>query len=745
MFSGSQPAYVIYTSGSTGRPKGVVVEHAALAQYLDYARASYPSLGGEALLHSPVSFDMAVTTLYGPLVSGGCVVVASLEDSGLAPTFSKVTPSHIPLLTAGGVSPSAELVVGGEQLLGEALTAWRAQNPDVAIINEYGPTEATVGCAVYRLEPSDPSPRAAVPVGTPTFNTQLYILDAHLRPVPYGVAGELYIGGAQLARGYLRRPGLTASRFVASPFGGRMYRTGDLARWNADGDLEYMGRIDEQVKLRGFRIELGEIEAVLASAPGVVSAAVTVREDQPGLRRLVGYVVPSAVDVAAVQEWAASRLPEYMVPSGIVPLAGLPLSASGKLDRKALPKPVRVASSGSGGRVETLLRGLFTEVLGVEVGDSDSFFELGGDSIVVIQLVARARKAGLDLMPKDVFAHKSVVGLAEFLGAQVRPEVEVLRGLFKEVLGVEEVGDSDSFFELGGDSIVSIQLVARARKAGLDLMPKDVLRLRTIARLAEVVADRTGAEKAPDVGVGDVDPLPIMRWWRDLGGPVDGIYQSVLVNVPKGLRIDVLTDAVQTVLDHHDALRMRVAPDFTLTVPPPGQRAQDVVYRIDLAELDPLAREETVTGHAEAARQRINAADGVMVQFVWFDSGPEQPSQLLIVAHHLVVDGVSWRILLPDLQALVEGERSLAPVGTSLRRWSQLLPSLTDRDELPFWRDTLRPAPFAEPVDPTRDLVRTARTYTHTLAEPSVTVEALLTALAVAVDQPDLVVDLEGH
>ncbi|MFF7192063.1 amino acid adenylation domain-containing protein, partial [Streptomyces sp. NPDC008222] len=270
------PAYVIYTSGSTGRPKGVVVEHRSVVDYVFWAVALYPGVRGNALLHSPVSFDLTVTVLFAPLVSGGCVVVADLEEdpaveevlAAVPLSFVKVTPSHIALLDAlpGVFSPSGDLVVGGEQLTGEQLEQWRRSHPAATVVNEYGPTEATVGCVAHQLFSGQPAPAGPVPVGRPAWNTQVYVLDAGLCPVPVGVAGELYVAGAGLARGYLNRPGLTAERFVADPFGvpgSRMYRTGDLVRWGAVGELEYLGRVDDQVKVRGFRIELGEIESVL--------------------------------------------------------------------------------------------------------------------------------------------------------------------------------------------------------------------------------------------------------------------------------------------------------------------------------------------------------------------------------------------------------------------------------------------------------------------------------------------------
>ncbi|MEU8877096.1 amino acid adenylation domain-containing protein [Streptomyces javensis] len=431
------PAYVIYTSGSTGRPKGVVVEHRSFAQYLDYAAEAYPSLGERALLHSPVSFDMAVTSLFGPLTTGGCVHVAELEqpaEGRVRPAFCKVTPSHLPLLT--GVdpecSPTRELVIGGEQLLGEALAPWRAAHPDVAVVNEYGPTEATVGCAVLRLEPGEETPSGAVPIGRPTPNTRLYVLDAGLRPAPRGAVGELYIGGGQLARGYLGRPALTAARFVADPFGapgGRLYRTGDLARWNPDGQLEYLGRVDEQVKVRGYRVELGEIEAALARDPEVGQATVLLRGDEGAGKRLAAYLVPAAgggLDPAAVRERLAAAVPDYMVPAAFTVLQELPLNANGKVDRKALPAPDYNPREWSGPRTpqEEILCGLFREALGLDVvGIHDSFFDLGGDSIMSMGLVNRIRSAfGVKLGMRTVLTAPTVAELAQRLGGDAEQD-----------------------------------------------------------------------------------------------------------------------------------------------------------------------------------------------------------------------------------------------------------------------------------------------------------------------------------
>ncbi|MFI9721796.1 amino acid adenylation domain-containing protein [Streptomyces sp. NPDC052396] len=430
----AHPAYVIYTSGSTGRPKGVVTEHRALAAYLRHCRSAYPGVPGTSALHSSFSFDLTVTALHGQLTTGGCVRLAELTEDGVRgtvrPDFAKLTPSHLGLLTAlpEQASPGRCLVIGGEALTGTALRAWREQHPEVTVVNAYGPTESTVNCCDFRLPPGEPLGPGPVPIGRPFPGVRMYVLDRGLRPVPVGVAGELYIGGDQLARGYLNRPALTAERFVADPFGppgARLYRTGDLARWLPEGVLEFAGRADAQVKLRGFRIELGEIEGVLREQPGVARAAATVHRFGNGDRRLVGYVVPEpgvTIDPEAIRRRAARMLTAATVPAMVLSLPALPLTPNGKLDRGALPLPEPTgATAGRAPRTrrEHLLCDLFAEVLGVDrAGPEDSFFDLGGHSLLVIRLADRiSTTLGAGVNIRDLLDAPTPAALAARLAA----------------------------------------------------------------------------------------------------------------------------------------------------------------------------------------------------------------------------------------------------------------------------------------------------------------------------------------
>ncbi|MFI8194719.1 amino acid adenylation domain-containing protein, partial [Streptomyces sp. NPDC085946] len=427
------PAYVIYTSGSTGEPKGVVVAHRGLAGYVTRARRTYTGLDGTVLVPTPLSYDLSVTGLYGALTSGGCVIVAELDDdpwltaqlARTPATFMKATPSHLGILAAlpAGFAPVKQLMLGGEALPAGPLRAWREQHPDVAVVNHYGPTETTVGCLDLHLAPGEEPTGTVVPVGRPMTAMGAYVLDPRLQPVPPGVVGELYITGPQLARGYLDRPGLTAERFPANPFGpagSRMYRTGDLARRTADGQLVFAGRADEQVKVRGHRIELGEIEAALSGHPSVAQAAVTVREDRPGDQRPAAYVVPAGptgADPRELREYLAERLPDVMVPAVFTTLAALPLTRNGKVDRRALPAPARAhVNPGRSPRTpeEEILCGLFAELLDVTgVGVDDGFFTLGGHSLLATRLVSRIRTVlGAELPIRAVFETPTVAGLA---------------------------------------------------------------------------------------------------------------------------------------------------------------------------------------------------------------------------------------------------------------------------------------------------------------------------------------------
>lgn len=422
-------AYVIHTSGSTGAPKGVVVTHAGLASLAaDHIERFQIGAGDGVLQFASFAFDCSVGDMLMALCSGAALVIrpqdclaghelgALIERTGA--THVTIPPQVLAALPPAKYRTLRTIATAGDVLTGQLVDQWA---PGRRMFNAYGPTEATVDAVATEVSAGVQAP----PIGRPVVNTQVYVLDADLRPVPVGQEGELFIAGAGLARGYLRQPGLTAERFLPCPFGDpgeRMYRTGDLARWRPDGNLEFRGRVDQQVKIRGFRIEPGEVEAALATHPQVADCLAVAREDRPGAKRLVGYVVPAAgprPDPAELRAHLAQRLPDYLVPSAIVLLDAFPLSRNGKLDRAALPAPELVGTGAAGAprtAHEELLCALFAEVLGVQrVGPDDAFFDLGGDSVLAIRLAARVREAGWLLAPKDVFTLQRVAALAERL------------------------------------------------------------------------------------------------------------------------------------------------------------------------------------------------------------------------------------------------------------------------------------------------------------------------------------------
>ncbi len=429
-------AYVIYTSGSTGRPKGAMIRHGGLINYLTWCGLAYPVTEGQGtVVHSPIAFDLTVTGLFAPLLQGRHVTLVSEElgMEGLSAALSqednlslvKITPLHLQLLgqqlaPEKAAGRTRAFIIGGENLLPEHIAFWQKHAPETLLINEYGPTETVVGCCIYRVAGDEP-PATSIPIGRPIINTQLYILDERLLPVPMAVAGELYVGGAGVARGYLNRPELTAERFLPDPFsaepGARLYKTGDLARYFPDGNIEFRGRADHQVKVRGFRIELGEIEAVLGEYPGVRETLVVVRNDDVSSgKRVVAYLVAApelALSESELLSFLKKKLPDYMVPSAFVVLDALPLTPNGKVDRGALPDPDPVGSTSEETyeaprtAMESLIAGIWQDVLRVDyVGMQDNFFDLGGHSLLSLQVLLRLEKQlGIRLSPRDLIFH----------------------------------------------------------------------------------------------------------------------------------------------------------------------------------------------------------------------------------------------------------------------------------------------------------------------------------------------------
>ncbi|HEV7830044.1 MAG TPA: amino acid adenylation domain-containing protein, partial [Pseudonocardiaceae bacterium] len=608
-------AHIIYTSGTTGAPKGVAITHynvTGLFDSLDVGVELAP-MQVWTQCHS-LAFDYSVWEIWGALLHGGRLVVVpesvvhSAEDLHALLIEEKVTvlsqtPSAVGMLSRAGLE-SVALIVGGEACPPDVVDRWA---PGRMMINAYGPTETTV-CVTFSAPLRVGSD--VVPIGLPVPGAALFVLDRWLRPVPTGVLGELYVAGSGVGYGYMGRPGLTASRFVACPFGGpaeRMYRTGDLVRWGPDGQLQYQRRTDEQVKIRGFRIELGEVRAALAGVDCVEQAVVIIREDHSGDKRLVGYVTESVsgiVDPATVRAVLAERLPAYMVPSAVVVVDALPLTANGKLDSRALPAPK------------------------YHYGDR-----------------YRAPATSVE---------------------------EILAGVFAQVLGVQRIGVDDSFFDLGGDSILSMQVVARARAAGLMCRARDVFVEQTVSRLARVVTIIDGTAGIADEGLGDLVATPIMRWLQEVDGPVDQFNQTVVVQAPADVTEPDVAVLLQALLDRHAMLRLRVDDDgagnWSPTVPETA-----MVGAGDLLESVHVLSDETLA----AARTRLNPAAGVMLSALWATS----TSQLALIVHHLAVDGVSWRILLEDLNIAWAQRRHAQPVslpvaGTSFKRFAALLADL---------------------------------------------------------------------
>ncbi len=428
-------AYVIYTSGSTGRPKGAMITHRGLTNYLNWATEAYEvAQGCGALLHSSISFDLTVTSLFAPLMVGRSVflVADGIETLAAALTLRtnysllKITPAHLralnELLPANEVAGRVRaLIVGGEALHFESLALWREHAPQTRIINEYGPTETVVGCCVYEVSPDDPAFGPA-PIGRPISRTELHVLDDKLDSVPSGEAGELFIGGDGVARGYFNRRELTKERFIANPFGnGLLYRTGDLARIWADGNLEYLGRVDDQVKIRGFRIELGEIESVLKQHEAISDCAVIAKDEPSGEKRLLAFVVSNqvgSIDEVKLAALLKEKLPDYMIPAAFIQLEALPLTVNGKVDRKALTdySPVRAVEPDHAAprtAIEHQLASIWAEVLHVnDIGIHDNFFDLGGDSILGTLILARAARAGLKISPTQLFEYQTIAELA---------------------------------------------------------------------------------------------------------------------------------------------------------------------------------------------------------------------------------------------------------------------------------------------------------------------------------------------
>ncbi|MGR8966398.1 amino acid adenylation domain-containing protein [Rhizobium leguminosarum] len=646
-------AYVIYTSGSTGTPKGVMVEHRGMTNYLSWARESYAPTSS-SVVSSSLAFDATVNSLFAPLVAGGHALLTKEGDEveGIRSRVRipcglvNITPMLLDVLgqqlqSAGDASQVEVLVIGGEALSSSTVELWRHIQPAARMVNEYGPTEAVVGCAFHDI-PADFSASTNVPIGRPIANTRIYLLDGHGAPVPFGAVGELYIGGAGVARGYLNRPDLTAERFLADPFSGkagaRMYRSGDLARYLPDGNLEFLGRNDDQVKIRGFRIEPGEIAARLLEHELVGDAAVVAHADAAGDKRLVAYVVVKMTDGSAEADGAGlasslrahlgGLLPDYMVPSAFVRLDALPLTVNGKLDRKALPVPdddayARRAYEAPQGEIETLLAGIWAELLGVErVGRHDNFFELGGHSLLAVQMMERLRRLSLGVEVRTVFAKPMLADLAASLGSHrevavpANPIMEQSTAITPRMLPLIDLTQPEI------DRIVST-------------VPGGVGNIQDIYGLSPLQ-----------------DGILFHHLLATQGDPYLLVSQMAFA---ERSMLDRYLAAVQQVVDRHDILRTAFVWEG---LPSPAQvvwrKAALDVLEVELEGCDGSGADE-LRRRFDPRQYRLDLGRAPLMRFVIAREPGSGRWLLLVLQHHMIGDHTTAEVMHTEVRAVLRG------------------------------------------------------------------------------------------
>jgi len=718
-------AYMIYTSGSTGRPKGALNGHRGIVNRLRWMRDEYAVGPEDAVLQkTPISFDVSVWEFFLPLISGARLVMARpgghRDPEYLADVIARTgvslmhfVPSMLQAYLAGATAADAptlrDVICSGEALSVDLCQRFFARLPHARLHNLYGPTEAAVDVSSWRCRPDERL--ATVPIGRPVANTQLYVLDGRHHPLPVGVPGELYIAGVQVGMGYHARPELTAERFVADLFSAdpaaRMYRTGDRARWLANGALEYLGRIDQQVKLHGQRLELGEIEADLAAQPGVAAAAATLWKDEQGERLVAYYVAETGakVDPSALRAALARLLPTGLVPTAFVPLTALPLMPNGKLDRGALPAPSVTA------RVDR----------------------------IVVQPATPAERA--------------------------------LAGIWEAVLRRGPVGTTDNFFELGGDSILMIQIVARARSAGVRITLTDFFARPTVGELAAAATVDDGPSLTTAAEVTSAPLTPIQRWFfASQPEAPDQWNQGFLFDVPTDFDDGAFGAAVGSVVAQHDALRLRFTRDGDAwrqdVTPAPADAPFDTV---DLGDMPPDELGAAIQSRCDELHRMLDIRRGHLFRARYLRTGPTG-GRVLLAAHHLAVDGISWRVLLEDLEAAYRGQAPGAPTGATFLQWAAGADAFGRGaaldDEREYWRAQpagnrlslpVDRAPTAVSIEANSSVVSVGLDGAETAAllqrvpasYQSQINDVLVTALGRALEQwaggGSLVIDLEGH